>query len=644
VSGIAGFWNRDGGPVDTRLLERMGAALAHRGPDAEGTAVNGSVGMVCRLARIVPESATEIQPVCDAAGAILVFDGRLDNREVLIEALQGDGPVSSDAPDSTLVLAAFRRYDEALPVHLLGDFALALFDPARQRLLLATDAIGLRPLHYHVGARSFVFASEIKAILADPDVPAVADEDVVADLLLNGLVAEDTQGMTCFRGILSVLPAHMVVVTRHGVTSRRYWDFDPGHQIRFRRFEDYVSAFGDHFRRAVQRRLRSVASVGVSVSGGVDSSSVYCQALMLQRSQSGLAPLIAATCTFPSGSPSDEQRFIETIEQQHGVRIARADLPGGITRRSYEGVWHVEAPALDPQWNRTSGFMSFVRNMGVRVLLTGHWGDQVLFDSAYLVELCRRGHWLTAWSQARGLSTWVGASDPTYFQRELLRSLARATIPGALVPGLRWLRRAFMAKPPIGSYSESFVRRARLAERRRPAWSTRFGPRARSVYAQVRSRYHVHCMEWNGKAAAMHGLEMAFPFLDRDLLTFQLATPSDIHERNGVPKVLLREAMSGIVPQSIAWRASKTDFTEVSNAGVARDYGRILESVGEGSCAARAGYLAVGTDRVAASQRPPVSGESAAISRGLVDLFSLELWLQAYFQRTNQTQPLQETV
>ena len=631
MSGIAGFWNRDGRPVDIHLLDRMGATLAHRGPDANGTVVVESLGMICRLARITPESAHETQPARDASGATLVFDGRLDNREDLLRALRGEGGVSHDAPDSALALAAFRRYGDAVPEWLLGDFALAVFDPTRQRLLLATDAIGLRPLYYHVAPRTFLFASEIKAILADPAVPAAPDDDVVADLLLNGLAAEDVEGLTCFRGIRSVLPAHVVSVTPDGVTNRRYWDFDPGRQIRFRRFEDYVAAFRERFTLAVQRRLRSAAPVGVSVSGGVDSSAIFCMAHSLQRSQPGLPAVIGATYTFPDGSQADEQRFLGPIENQYDVRIRRADhLPGGVTRRAREAVWHVEAPALDLQWNRTSGFLACVRETGVRVLLTGHWGDQVLFDSAYLLELCRRGRWSAAWSQAGGLGAWLSVADASHFRRDLLRRFAREMVPRVLVPFLRRLRRAGPSTGrSITGYSGSVVRRARLAASRRPQPPARFGPFARSLYSEARSRHHVHCMEWNGKAAAMHGLEMAFPFLDRDLLTFQLATPGEVQVRNGVPKILLREAMNGIMPAAIAWRSSKADFTGVVNAGLADDFEHIISTFAGRSRAAQMGYL--GGQPIEHGFRRAPSRETIVASRALVDLFALEMWLQEWF-------------
>jgi asparagine synthetase B (glutamine-hydrolysing) len=136
-------------------------------------------------------------------------------------------------------------------------------------------------------------------------------------------------------------------------------------------------------------------------------------------------------------------------------------------------------------------------------------------------------------------------------------------------------------------------------------------------------------MEWNGKAAAMHGLEMAFPFLDRDLLSYQLATPGDMQVRNGVPKVLLREAMNGIVPDAIAWRSSKADFTEVVNAGLADDCEQVIRSLTGPSRAAQMGYLAMG--HPVEHGLPSRTSETILASRRLVDLFALEMWLQEWF-------------
>src|SRR6266849_5290920 len=145
MSGILGIWYLDGRPVDRLELSRLSATLRHRGSDGQGMWIVGAAGLACHLARITPESAAEVQPVADATGAVLVFDGRLDNREELLIALEDDPSVSPGSPDSALVLAAYRAFGDDAPAWLNGDFACGLFDPRRKQLLLARDAIGVRP-------------------------------------------------------------------------------------------------------------------------------------------------------------------------------------------------------------------------------------------------------------------------------------------------------------------------------------------------------------------------------------------------------------------------------------------------------------------------------------------------------------------
>jgi asparagine synthase (glutamine-hydrolysing) len=170
MSGIVGIWNLDGKPVEREVLARMSATMAHRGPDGEEMWIKGPVGLGCQLLRVTPESEKETQPLVDSSGAVVVFDGRLDNREELLESLKDSYQVSSSSPDPDLVLAAYEAFGDRLPERLAGDFAFGLFDPNRQQILLARDAIGIRPLYYCRTRDTFLFASEIKALLAHPEV------------------------------------------------------------------------------------------------------------------------------------------------------------------------------------------------------------------------------------------------------------------------------------------------------------------------------------------------------------------------------------------------------------------------------------------------------------------------------------------
>src|SRR5579864_1002567 len=146
MSGIAGIFFRDGRPVESARLQKMSAAMAHRGPHGEGVWARGSAGFAHRQLHTCPEGVQERQPLADRAGEFcLVFDGRIDNREELFSELKIGQDAWSSISDTVLLLAAYRNWGEDCAVKLLGDFAFAVWDAANQRVFCARDAMGIKP-------------------------------------------------------------------------------------------------------------------------------------------------------------------------------------------------------------------------------------------------------------------------------------------------------------------------------------------------------------------------------------------------------------------------------------------------------------------------------------------------------------------
>jgi asparagine synthase (glutamine-hydrolysing) len=625
MSGIVGIWNLDGRAIDTALLQRLSAKLAHRGPDGNGIWSQGAAGLASHLLHVTPESVKETQPAIDSTGTVLVFDGRLDNRDDLLA--QFPDAVDKGCPDADLVLASYQAFGDDFVEHLLGDFALGLYDVRRQRLILVRDALGIRPLYYCRCGSTFIFASEIKGILAHPDVFPHPNEDALADYLIGG--SQNSSGLTCFAGIYSVRPAHVIIVSSGGLTSRQYWDFQISERTRLRSFQDYVDAFRYHFERAVRRRLRSAGPVAVSLSGGLDSSAIFCLAQTLRRGHADIRPVIGLSYLSPDGSPSDEKAFLAEIERQYSVLVDRVPMGNlGLMDGSTEAVWHVEAPLLDEQWNTTHRFLDRTRQLGARVILTGHWADQVLFDQAYLVDLFRHFSWRQIVRHLREYPRWFTDTPASFFRQQFYRDLIRYHVPERLLPYLRRLRRNNQDR---SWYTPAFRRRARRITHQTARYSTFSSLHGRSLYREARSSHHVACMEWDNKVAAMHGLDMAFPFLDRDLLSFLISIPGEFQTWNGVPKALLREGLHGILPQAIARRTWKADFTHLINEGMERDYPHLVERVQRQGQCVEFGY--VNKDAVEhelARLRTQLRG-TAESAWSLSDLLGLELWLQVFF-------------
>jgi asparagine synthase (glutamine-hydrolysing) len=641
VSGLAGIWNLDGRPVGRQLLVEMSTRLAHRGGDGEGYWIAGPVGLASQLRRLTPESLREQQPLVDAAGRVLVFDGRLDNREELFAALPTAASLAAEAPDPELLLAAYGALGERLWERLTGDFALALYDAGRRELLLVRDRLGVRSLYYYHTGALFLFASEIKPILAHPDVRTRPSELDLADFLLADSPLHH-QGVTFFESIRHVPPAHLLRVTPEKQELRRYWDFPVERRLRFRQRGEYAEAFRHYFERAVRRRLRSAYPVAVSVSGGLDSSSVFCVAERL-RSAGAVpqVPLYGFTFDTPTGTIADEMMYVEAIEREYGVRIERVPVCWGMLdgdARAMDAVRELvtatEMPFLDEQLATSRRLYAAIRARGARVLLTGHWGDQMLFASSYLVELVRRFRWLRVVRHLREYTRWLTDTDPRALWQRFLMDLVKYHTPASALPLLRRIRRKLLGRTrDCAWYADWFRELAARGVYRNPHDGKRFASlHARALYEDARARYYVLSLEWNDKVGAAEGLQMAFPFLDPELLSFLMAIPGEVPTAGGVPKALLREAMCGILPEEIRGRTWKADFTMFIREGLQQDLpilirhlrqDRLLHSFGYVDEARLEAMLAA----LEASGLHPGDPEGAQ----LCNLIGLSVWLHRFF-------------
>jgi asparagine synthase (glutamine-hydrolysing) len=615
----------------------MSGQLRHRGPDGERSCVDGAIGFACQHLWVTPEDHGICQPLVGDSGAMLVMDGRIDNRDELIDALALERRIA----DARCALAAYEKWGERFAEHLNGDFAAAVFDPRTRQLFLARDALGVRPLYYVRTPHVVAFASEIKALLAHPRISPRPNPEGIADLMLVGSRPLDRQDLTCFEGVSSVVPAHVVQATPRGFASRRYWDFDTQTRIRYHSFEEYVEAFGDRFRDAVKRRIRSKSAVAMSVSGGLDSSSVFCQAEALRRTGGSPVPSIHGISYVSTRIETDEQRYLGDIEDAFAVAVDRFPIEPrtGLVDGVIEQIAAVEAPFVDYMWGVTRELHVRAAASGARSLLTGHWGDQLLFSTAYLIDLLGRGSWRDIWRHTQEYARYFGAAETGVYRRRLLLDAMRHFVPRQLAAPLKRLRLRVVDRRRLKPwFTDAFLDGALRHRHRLATFDHCFhSAHAKAVYCEARSKYQVQCMEWNTKVAARHGMDASFPFLDRDLIQFLMAIPGEVHARNGVPRVLLREAMRGILPDSIRARTWKADFTPFVNQGVRDDAAALLATLTADCVAVRLGYLDRG--RLASELAKLTHCADAADgtdSWDLADTYGLEMWLRVFWGREGE--------
>jgi asparagine synthase (glutamine-hydrolysing) len=627
LSGIVALVHLDDRPADATTLGKMAQTLSHRGPDGCRIWVSGATGLACQHFKVTPESTGELRPHSCPGGLAVGIDGRLDNRDNLIAMLAPELGHVSDPSDSALVLAAYRHFGEGFATHLNGDFALAIFDTDHRKLLLARDIIGVRTLYYWQSRQTFLAASEIKAILAHPEVQVAPDDDALADFILGGDPYQTHH--TCFRNVYRVALGHTMVVERERIRSLQHWDFNPAKQVRHASIEDYAEALRALFEQAVRRRLRSMFPVAVLVSGGLDSSAVLCQAEKLRQAGAPVAPAVGVSMVFPKGTVADEEHYLDDIEATYKIRIGR--LPFNCFQFEDAMLWHTEVPRL--QWDSTIDLVDAARDMGSRVVLDGDYGDQTMFSDAHILELARSFRWFEVRrelaARARSMRD-VEASNLNGYYREVI---LRDFVPDELMPAARSVRRMLGRDDYPGWYTKSFQRRAFKRNRvyRRPCRGIG-GKQAEACYQFVALAHRLNCVEESNKMAAARGMVSAHPFLDRDLIEFMMAIPGEIAMWQGIAKGLFRESMRGVLPENIRTRNWKSDFTSLNNSSVAKDYARFQQLIQPDCLAVRYGYVdPKGLQRRFSKHKSALDINVATPARWVTATVGLELWLKLFF-------------
>jgi len=215
MSGIAGIIRFDGAPVEPGLVEKMTAAMPYRGPDGINHWVKGSVALGQCMLRTTPESLEETQPLANEDESIvLVMDGRVDNWEELRRELLGRGALLRTRSDAELVLKAYETWGRECLPHIDGDFALVIWDARRQEAFCARDRVGNKPFNYSWDGKTFIFASELHAILGLPGFREVFNEGMLAEYLANEWYSRDE---TFWNGVMRLVAAHRMVIGAGGV-------------------------------------------------------------------------------------------------------------------------------------------------------------------------------------------------------------------------------------------------------------------------------------------------------------------------------------------------------------------------------------------------------------------------------------------
>jgi asparagine synthase (glutamine-hydrolysing) len=577
MSGIAGIFNLDGRPAERATVERMLGAIPYRARDGASVWSEGRVALGHAMLHTTPESLHEHQPLLDETGQFcLTLDGRVDNREELRDALLAAEVRLRDDTDAELVLRAYQAWGEDAPRRILGDFAFVIWDGPRRRLFCARDWVGVSAFYYFSDARTFICGSELQQLFEDPRVPREPNEGMVGEYLC---VMPTSLEETLYRGVMRLAPAHIMIVDSAGVKMRRYYAPDPARVLRLADDREYAEQFKSLLFESVRCRLRSSGRVISDLSGGLDSSSITCVAQSILRERGAAAPPLEAVSIMFAEAEADERAYATSVAEKSGVTWVKLPPRTRTAAEMLEEVVHYR-DVPDPPNAAMAEFRELLRDRGdIRVWLTGQGGDQILGDStlayAELMQQFRVGALIRSLANDfRRRRRDGGGKSPLHELAlsavMLLPDSARRSIPG-------WIRGISL---PM-AIDRDFARKINLAERlRRHQPEPRFRRAAAiDVYRSCSYGRLVHPLElvdrWSGRAQ----VQTRHPLLDRRLFEFALSIPVAQRWRDGIAKIVLREAMSGLLPEDVRLRTTKACFDSMMAQVLLQLGNRFFESL-----------------------------------------------------------------
>lgn len=647
-----------GRPLAVAALQRMNDLQAHRGPDGEGfllgwvsagrfehalvphtthwrgdTAV--TVGLGHRRLAILDLSPRGAQPMAACASPQwIVFNGEIYNHPDLRVELEALGYEFTTRTDTEVLLQAYREWGEDCLARLDGMFAFAIWDGARGRLFCARDRLGIKPFYYATPPGAFVFASEIKALLAYPGVAAVADDEAAVAFLAHSNC--DYGERTLLRTVKALPPAHALTVdaATGQVATRAYWQLVPqapnggGDGQRLEGLRTLLE-------ETTRRHLVSDVRVGSCLSGGLDSSTIVGLIGKIRREQPDAAEALGDSLqTFTA---CYEERAFD--EREYALAVANAvgatphlafPSPQDFWQSFERMAWHQDMPFGELTYFAQWRVMRAAKEAGVKVLLDGQGGDEVFggyakFRYAYLASLLGSGRLLRL---AKEWSAMLLQGDRyvldirngyRYLPRRLRRLLG---VDGLLQQAVRsdWNR-------TLGGESTPATRLWRYASQRRPGGSP----------ATVMQRMQLDdifvdtlpmLLRMEDRSSMAFSLEARVPLLDHHVVEYGLSLPDDLKIHNGWSKFAVRRAMQGILPDVVRTRKTKLGFAVPGQRWLAHELRPQVTALIEDTLRCEKYVDPKVLRRWYAAPRAAAASRETYL--GLFRVLSLEMWMRAF--------------
>ena len=659
MCGVVGIVSLTGGPVDLSILQRMNNLQSHRGPDGEGFVLGRThnsptfeysfvrhteqaqpgppvcVGLGHRRLAILDLSDRGLQPMASSDNNTwIVFNGEIYNYLELKSELKAHGYLFTTRTDTEVLLRAYLQWGEDCLPRLEGMYAFAVWDGPRGRLFCARDRLGIKPFYYATPNGYFIFASEIKSLLAFPGLEAAPAAAAVLGFLVHGNC--DYDETTILSNVKALPAAHCLTldVNTRRISPRRYWQITP-QPNGAATHEEQIAGLKDLLLATVRKHLNSDVRVGSCLSGGLDSSTVVSLAGKIWREQPEAARALGAN--FYTFTSCYEQRELD--ERDYALAVSSSvevtpqlvfPSPSDFWSDFERMAWHEDMPFGGLSYYAQWSVMRAAKEAGVKVLLDGQGGDEVFggyakFRYAYLISLLRAGRLA---KMVRELGATLRQGDRyvldirkgfRYLPKSvrsllsvdsLLKDVLRAdwgrAVSAEATPATRWWRNTSAAGNGDGPWT--IMQRIQIDDLLLDTLPT--------------------LLRLEDRSSMAFSLEARVPLLDHKLVEYGISLPDDLKVRNGWSKYALRQAMRGLLPESVRLRKSKLGFAAPDHSWLSRELRPHVTELIEDDLRCREYVDPAVLRRWYNSGRVDAANTESCL--GLFRILSLEMWMRAF--------------
>ncbi len=572
MCGIAGFWKPrglyEGAEQD---LKSMVAKIHHRGPDGAGTHIDAERGLALGHARLtIIDLFTGEQPMCSQSGEIvLTANGEFYDYKRHRASLMADGARFRTRSDSEIAIHYYKRMGLDFIEKLRGEFAFVLYDQEKDRMVLVRDRFGIRPLFYHVRDGSLFYGSEVKALLAHPEVPCKLDRKAALHQLMHTMVP----GTSAFEGIQALKPGHMLIVQRRGdsfeIEDRCYWDMNfPRQDERDTSLtpEDHVLRTREELVKSVTFRLEADVPVGCYLSGGIDSCSILGLASGAQQS-----PVKAFTISFDSDDYDEAAIATEMAEsmkaEQDLIHMKAADLYG---ENYLLTTYHAERTFYNTLGVAKFCMSRHVHESNYKSVVTGEGADE-LFGGypSFKRDMFLHGLKDESPEVVESFQKALEESNRIFKGAILAEEIAAHPVfdelcgftPSWIQPWMATLEiaRPLMSRSALDEIGDYDPIRA-IAETLDPSQIEGRHPLDIAQYTWSKTMLEGQILNWGGDRVDMaNSMESRPAFLDHHVAEAAVQVPPSLRIKGNIEKWVLREAMKGVLPE-VLYKREKFAF------------------------------------------------------------------------------------